>query len=185
MRRTLVALALFVALAAPVRALMPPQYFVHAQIRAAFEGGAVKVLELEQSDGFWVVPVVLSGPDAWEINDGLATVLNRTFQNGAVRIEVRLPRGERPPARVAATRDVTGVLRTLRAALRGNPHVSGVHPHGGGVVIELRPRMISFWADNLNDRKGLVHYAPADLFRDYLDFQPFTSVHVGYSYSAE
>lgn len=178
------ALGILLAVAAPAAALMPPQYFVHAQIRAAFESAHIKVLEMEQADGYWVVPVVLSGPDAWEINDGLATVFNRTFLDGVVRVEVRLPRGERPsPAPKVG--GIAGTLRSLRAALKGNPHVKGVFEHNGGVIIELAPKMISFWADNLNDRRGYVHFTGADLFRPYLDFTPFTSIPVHYSYSAE
>lgn len=177
-------LLLALLLVCPAHALMPPQYFVHAQIRAAFEGPAIKVLEMEQADGYWVVPVVLSGPDAWEINDGLATVFNRTFLDGVVRVEVRLPRGERPsPAPKVG--GIAGTLRSLRAALKGNPHVVGVFEHDGGVIVELKPRMISFWADNLSDRRGYVHFAPADLFRPFLDFTPFTSIQVHYSYSGE
>ena len=182
--RALIFAVLLGALAVPARALQAPQYYVHAQIRAAFEGGAIKVLELEQANGYWVVPVALSGPEAWEINDGLATVLNRTFLNGSVRIEVRLPAGARPRA---APREpgLAGAVRTLSAALRGNPHVSGVFEHNGAVLIELRPRMISFFADNISDRRGFAHFAPAELFASFLDFSPFTATQVRYSYSAE
>ena len=93
------AIVLAVALAAPVQALVPPWYYFHAKLRATLEGGPLKVLELEQANGHWVVPVQLSGPAAGDVGDALATVLRRTYLGGTVMVEVRLPGGRVLPAR--------------------------------------------------------------------------------------
>ena len=190
MRHCLLVLALIATLTAPASALIPPWYYIHAQLRATLEGGPIRVLEIEQVDGRdhdaragWVIPVALVGPDAWEVNDALATVFNRTYLDGLVRVEVRLPGGARG---VRSTQRVDGVataIRTLSKAFTGNPNVAGVFAHNGGVVVELKPQLIQFYADDINDRHGLAHLMPATCFEPFIDFSPFTGVRIWYSYA--
>jgi hypothetical protein len=184
-KRTVLGLVLALLVAAPAAALVPPWYHFHSKLRAAFEGPALKVLELEQQDGRWIAPIVLVGPTADDVADSLATVLNRSFLNGTVAIEVRYPDGRRLPLarrRPSDTGQATA-RRTFATALTGNPHVSGVFEHNGGVLIELKPELLQFYADDINDRRGLAHLNPAAVFGEFLDFSPFTSTRIWYSFS--
>ena len=168
----------------PASRLTPPWYYVHAQVRAALEGGPVKVLELEQHDGHWVVPVAVSGPDAARTGEALAALLKRPLLGGQVKVEVRLPGGAvagaaNPGAGLAAAQAV------LHAALDSNVHVSGIFEFGGGVLIEMKPEILSFYADNLSDRKGLAHFPGAQLMQEVLDLSGITGTPVRFGYAAQ
>lgn len=179
--RTLKALLVIALLAAPARALVAPWYYVHAKLRAALEGPSLKVLELEHQEGRWVAPVVLVGPDADAVADALATVLNRSYLGGTVVIEVRYGGGRGVARPVSGGREAA--VRTFATALKGNPHLSGVFSHGDGVLIELRPQLLQFYADNIDDRRGLAHLDPAAVFGELLDFSPFAGTRIRFSYS--
>ena len=163
--------------------LSPPWYYVHAQVRAGLEGGPVKVLELEQRDGHWIVPVAVSGADAATVGAALATLVKHSQLNGTVLVEVRLPGGTLAQA-LPATQDATAGLALLKQALASNPHVAGLYAYGPGLLIEMKPEILQFFADNISDRHGLAHVPAAQLFEQVLDLKAINGVPVSFSYDA-
>lgn len=171
-------------IATPLLALTPPWYYTHGQLRAAFDGGPVKVLDLEQKEGHWLAPIAVSGPQATDTGEALATILKKSFLNSTVKVEVRLPGGAVAQPLTIPQSDPEALLKLVRTALAGNPHLSGVFSMNTGILVELKPEILQFFADNLADRHGLAHYPAANLFQDLLDFSGFPGARVFFSYDS-
>ena len=57
----------------------------------------------------------------------------------------------------------------LAAAFAGNPRVAATLAWDFGVLLELEPVILSFYGDNLGDRRGLSHWPAALAFHELVD----------------